>query len=1256
MSRRILTLACAGLLLAAGTGCPSTTECTQPSDCSGGKTCVDNKCVDPSSACSPECSGATPICDTATKTCKACTATRGCTDGKVCDTSVAGGKCVECLTSQACGLELPVCDPATKTCVTCTEDEGCEIGQTCNPEVAGGECQASACSEDLDCAATPATPICDTSASRCVVCTAARGCTAPATCDTSVPGGQCKGCTANAQCGGATPVCDTGAGRCVVCTSSEGCTAPATCDVTVQGGQCKQPGCNSSLDCAATPATPVCDTVAHKCVVCTSAEGCLNGKRCDLGVEGGQCVDATCAADGDCSGTPATPICDTTGGKCVVCTAARGCTAPATCDTSVTGGQCQGCTASSQCTGGTAHVCDTATGKCVACTDTEGCDATEHCDTTAAGGPRCVSNGCTDDAGCTGTPATPTCDTATGKCVVCTEGAGCASPLVCDLGVTNGKCVDCLASGDCVGAKEVCDLAQKRCVTCTAGEGCAAPTPVCDLGVADGQCVACAADGDCAAEGKVCDLSSKTCATCTAAKGCAAPTPVCDLGVTGGQCVGCTASTHCDSPTPVCDSATKTCVVCTATDGCFGQVCQNGTACVDCLSSADCTDTPVTPLCDTARNKCVICTASEGCTAPQTCEDGLCVGCVSDSDCGGATPVCDTSNATCVVCIGNQDCGAGRICDTSVTGGECIVACASDTDCAAPTPACDTVAHLCVVCTDTSGCSGSTPKCKTGASPVCVQCLTNADCASTPATPVCGPSYTCVASGTDVSAQITAARQLEGAGLSAPIEGATVTYLRPAGLGQYDPPGFFVQGAMTGPALFVQVDPATLSPVPVVGDKVSFTVTEMASLTPGDGTNPPGSWRYTRTALAISGFSLLSQGADVEALKQDASGAAFPGVIADWENEYVSLSATLVAVRTGGTGWAKWTITTAGVTAETIDYTLRVPEAVKTAYGLVPGCTVNVSKGIVWRNRPSYDESQITAYQAADLSATCSVAPKVVGASAPSATTVVVVFDRSIAPATIEATGTQFTFDNGLVATAAAPGATAKEVSVTTLAQTAGESYTVSVAASLKDTTGAGVDAAASTATFLGWAPPSGCSPQVVISQVYGGGGNTGAPYSNDFVELHNRSQTAVDVTGWSLQYTSATGTSWGNANLALCDGACTSLILPAGGYFLIQLAAGSNPSTALPTPDLTGSIAVGGTNGKVALVASQTALSGSCPTNVVDLVGYGSADCPATNKVAALSNTTAAIRDGDGCDATFSVAAPAPRNSATTAKTCGCD
>ena len=69
---------------------------------------------------------------------------------------------------------------------------------------------------------------------------------------------------------------------------------------------------------------------------------------------------------------------------------------------------------------------------------------------------------------------------------------------------------------------------------------------------------------------------------------------------------------------------------------------------------------------------------------------------------------------------------------------------------------------------------------------------------------------------------------------------------------------------------------------------------------------------------------------------------------------------------------------------------------------------------------------------------------------------------------------------------------------------------------------------------------------QVVISQVYGGGGNTGATFTNDFIELFNRGTVAQDLTGWSVQYASSTGTTWAVTNL-------TNVTLAPGKYYLIQ-------------------------------------------------------------------------------------------------------
>src|SRR5262245_50950842 len=97
----------------------------------------------------------------------------------------------------------------------------------------------------------------------------------------------------------------------------------------------------------------------------------------------------------------------------------------------------------------------------------------------------------------------------------------------------------------------------------------------------------------------------------------------------------------------------------------------------------------------------------------------------------------------------------------------------------------------------------------------------------------------------------------------------------------------------------------------------------------------------------------------------------------------------------------------------------------------------------------------------------------------------------------------------------------------------------------------------------------SAVSTSVVISQVYGGGGNTGAQFTNDFIELFNRGTTPADLTGRSVQYTSATGT----ANFGLTTNLLTelpSVVLAPGQYLLIQEAAGAGAGVPLPTPDVT--------------------------------------------------------------------------------------
>ncbi|MCA9898506.1 MAG: ExeM/NucH family extracellular endonuclease [Ardenticatenaceae bacterium] len=193
-------------------------------------------------------------------------------------------------------------------------------------------------------------------------------------------------------------------------------------------------------------------------------------------------------------------------------------------------------------------------------------------------------------------------------------------------------------------------------------------------------------------------------------------------------------------------------------------------------------------------------------------------------------------------------------------------------------------------------------------------------------------------------------------------------------------------------------------------------------------------------------------------------------------------------------------------------------------------------------------------------------------------------------------------------------------------------------------------------------------SPDIVISQVYGGGGNSGAVYTHDFIELFNRGTTTVSLAGWSVQYASATGSG--------SFGSSTTLITPLSGslapgqYLLVQEATNAAVGSPLPTPDVTDStpINMSGTGGKVALVLSTTGLGcngGSTPCSaaqlalIQDLVGWDGANFYETAAAPATTNSTAVLRLANGCTETdnnaldFAASTPTPRNTASPLNPC---
>ena len=156
-----------------------------------------------------------------------------------------------------------------------------------------------------------------------------------------------------------------------------------------------------------------------------------------------------------------------------------------------------------------------------------------------------------------------------------------------------------------------------------------------------------------------------------------------------------------------------------------------------------------------------------------------------------------------------------------------------------------------------------------------------------------------------------------------------------------------------------------------------------------------------------------------------------------------------------------------------------------------------------------------------------------------------------------------------------------------------------------------------------------------VISEVYGGGGNKGAAFTHDFIELYNPTDDPIDLTGYTVEYFSASGNTGGKVELS-------GTIAP-HGYFLVQGAAGNGAGEALPAPDAEGSLNMSGSKGSV-----QLADATGTP---IDAIGYGAASLKEGTAAAGLSNAKSASRDAEGTDtddnaADFTSGTPTPTNS----------
>lgn len=304
------------------------------------------------------------------------------------------------------------------------------------------------------------------------------------------------------------------------------------------------------------------------------------------------------------------------------------------------------------------------------------------------------------------------------------------------------------------------------------------------------------------------------------------------------------------------------------------------------------------------------------------------------------------------------------------------------------------------------------------------------------------------------SEQLQAVRDAADGAVDLTVDGVLVTYEKP--LVGSDPAGIFVQADPLGPALFVAVDPTTLSPRPAVGDAVSFRVTAVATV--------DGQKRIT----ALADLAILSSGNPLAGLVQDVSAATdLVSALGSYESELIHVTGTVGAFSGAGTGHVAAVLTTAGVSGDT-GLKLRVTTAVRDELDLAAGCTITLDATPLWRFTAT---AQASAWNASELALSGCPAPRVVSAVATSPTTVLVTFDRHLAAGSVSADGSQFSFAPALTASAAL--VSDKTVTLTTTAQTGGTSYTVTVAGTVTDALGAGVDPAFDEATFLGFLTPA---------------------------------------------------------------------------------------------------------------------------------------------------------------------------------------
>ncbi len=185
-------------------------------------------------------------------------------------------------------------------------------------------------------------------------------------------------------------------------------------------------------------------------------------------------------------------------------------------------------------------------------------------------------------------------------------------------------------------------------------------------------------------------------------------------------------------------------------------------------------------------------------------------------------------------------------------------------------------------------------------------------------------------------------------------------------------------------------------------------------------------------------------------------------------------------------------------------------------------------------------------------------------------------------------------------------------------------------------------------------------STTVVISQVYTAGGNSGSTFNADYVELFNLSSAPVSITGWALQYFSATASATASPTITKLT---ANITLQPGQHYLVEATPGSAGTATANAPDLPNTnLAMGASAGRIYVTSTQTPLSNAsgCPTAYVDFVGYGStANCfegtapaPQPSLSQPIARTNSCV-DANSNNTEFALTSTAARNTSSALSPC---